>query len=102
MRGFSKWTVLADKRQIESRKALSRELSLRRLRGTKAIVIEPALPGRFQIQNALTAATAATLLAERGFPISDEAIISRYLDGAMARPPRATFRSPGLISRRHA
>jgi dihydrofolate synthase/folylpolyglutamate synthase len=38
------------------------------------IVIEPPLPGRFQIRNALTAATAARLLAERGFPITDEAI----------------------------
>jgi dihydrofolate synthase / folylpolyglutamate synthase len=33
--------------------------------------IAPPLPGRFQIRNALTAASAARLLAERGFPISD-------------------------------
>jgi dihydrofolate synthase/folylpolyglutamate synthase len=38
------------------------------------IALEPPLPGRFQIRNALTAATAARLLAERGFPIADEAI----------------------------
>ena len=36
--------------------------------------IAPPLPGRFQIRNALAAATAARLLAERGFPITDEAI----------------------------
>jgi dihydrofolate synthase/folylpolyglutamate synthase len=39
-----------------------------------ALTIEPALAGRFQIRNALTAATAARLLDERGFRISDEAI----------------------------
>jgi dihydrofolate synthase/folylpolyglutamate synthase len=38
------------------------------------IALEPPLPGRFQIRNALTAATAARLLAERGFPIKDDAI----------------------------
>ena len=38
----------------------------------KKLAIEPPLPGRFQIRNALTAATAARLLAERGFPIDDE------------------------------
>jgi dihydrofolate synthase/folylpolyglutamate synthase len=43
--------------------------------GTK-IALEPPLPGRFQIRNALTAATAARLLAERGFPVKDEAIES--------------------------
>lgn len=32
------------------------------------------LPGRFQVRNALAAATAAQLLAARGFPVSDEAI----------------------------
>lgn len=41
--------------------------------GTK-IALEPPLPGRFQIRNALTAASAARLLAERGFPVKDEAI----------------------------
>jgi dihydrofolate synthase/folylpolyglutamate synthase len=40
----------------------------------KELAIEPPLPGRFQIRNALTAATAARLLAERGFAITDEAI----------------------------
>lgn len=38
--------------------------------------IAPALSGRFQIQNALSAATASLLLRERGFPISNEAITS--------------------------
>jgi dihydrofolate synthase/folylpolyglutamate synthase len=41
---------------------------------SQKIAIVPALPGRFQIQNALTAATAASLLVERGFPVSDDAI----------------------------
>ena len=39
----------------------------------RRITIEPSLPGRFQIRNALAAATAACLLAERGFPANDEA-----------------------------
>ncbi len=38
------------------------------------ITLEPSLAGRFQIRNALAAATAAQLLAERGFPVRDEAI----------------------------
>jgi dihydrofolate synthase/folylpolyglutamate synthase len=38
------------------------------------LVVEPPLPGRFQVRNALTAATAARLLARRGFHITDEAI----------------------------
>jgi len=40
------------------------------------IYLGPALPGRFQLRNALTAAAAARLLAERGFNISDDAIAS--------------------------
>ncbi len=40
----------------------------------KNLTLAPALPGRFQLRNALTAAIAARLLAERGFPIGDEAI----------------------------
>ena len=40
----------------------------------KALDISPSLPGRFQISNALTAASAARLLAERGFPVRDEHI----------------------------
>src|SRR5271156_524880 len=43
-------------------------------RTSQKLAIAPALSGRFQVQNALTAATAARLLTERGFPISDEAI----------------------------
>jgi len=38
------------------------------------IVIAPGLPGRFQIRNALAAATAAELLARRGFRVDDDAI----------------------------
>jgi dihydrofolate synthase / folylpolyglutamate synthase len=38
------------------------------------IALEPSLAGRFQIRNALAAATAAQLLAERGFPVSGRAI----------------------------
>lgn len=41
----------------------------------KKIAIEPSLLGRFQIRNALAAATAARLLAERGFKVKDEAIV---------------------------
>ncbi|MFZ0882363.1 MAG: folylpolyglutamate synthase/dihydrofolate synthase family protein [Candidatus Acidiferrales bacterium] len=40
----------------------------------KKLTLSPALPGRFQLRNALTAAIAARLLAERGFPINDEGI----------------------------
>jgi dihydrofolate synthase/folylpolyglutamate synthase len=40
----------------------------------KKITLAPALPGRFQLRNALTAAIAARLLAERGFPINNDAI----------------------------
>jgi dihydrofolate synthase/folylpolyglutamate synthase len=40
----------------------------------KKLVLAPRLPGRFQIRNALTAAVAARLLAERGFPLSYSAI----------------------------
>jgi dihydrofolate synthase / folylpolyglutamate synthase len=38
------------------------------------LVLEPPLPGRFQIRNALSAATATRILAARGFPITSEAI----------------------------
>lgn len=38
------------------------------------LTIEPSLAGRFQIRNALAAATAARLLAERGFNVTPEAI----------------------------
>jgi dihydrofolate synthase / folylpolyglutamate synthase len=53
------------------------------------LIIAPALPGRFQIQNALTAAAAARLLAERGLPIDDEAIARGI----------ATVRWPGRLER---
>jgi dihydrofolate synthase / folylpolyglutamate synthase len=51
--------------------------------------IEPPFPGRFQIRNALTAATAARLLAERGLRISNEAIAQGI----------ATARWPGRLER---
>lgn len=41
---------------------------------SKKITLAPGLPGRFQLRNALSAAIAARLLAERGFPINDDAI----------------------------
>lgn len=40
----------------------------------RSLSVEPPLPGRFQIRNALAAATAGRILMERGFPISDAAI----------------------------
>ncbi len=42
--------------------------------GKREISIAPSLPGKFQIPNALTAATAALLLRERGFAIANDAI----------------------------
>ncbi|HTS13229.1 MAG TPA: folylpolyglutamate synthase/dihydrofolate synthase family protein [Candidatus Limnocylindrales bacterium] len=42
--------------------------------GGPEVELAPGLPGRFQIQNATTAATAARLLAERGFPVTDASI----------------------------
>jgi dihydrofolate synthase/folylpolyglutamate synthase len=41
---------------------------------SRKLAIAPALSGRFQVQNALTASTAARLLIQRGFPTGDEAI----------------------------
>jgi dihydrofolate synthase / folylpolyglutamate synthase len=38
------------------------------------LALAPSLPGRFQLRNALTAAIAVRLLAERGFPLPDTAI----------------------------
>ncbi|HKF52355.1 MAG TPA: folylpolyglutamate synthase/dihydrofolate synthase family protein [Candidatus Acidoferrales bacterium] len=40
----------------------------------KPLNLELPLPGRFQVRNSLTAATAARLLAARGFSVSDDAI----------------------------
>jgi dihydrofolate synthase/folylpolyglutamate synthase len=42
--------------------------------GDPPLHIDPPLPGRFQIRNALAAAAAARILSQRGFPIPDEAI----------------------------
>ena len=41
----------------------------------KSLSLKIPLRGRFQVRNALAAATAAQLLAARGFPISDDAIV---------------------------
>ena len=41
---------------------------------SRKFMVEPPLPGRFQIRNALAAATAACLLASQGFTIGEEAI----------------------------
>jgi dihydrofolate synthase / folylpolyglutamate synthase len=38
------------------------------------LALDPPLPGRFQVRNALAAATAARILKESGFAITDEAI----------------------------
>jgi dihydrofolate synthase/folylpolyglutamate synthase len=46
------------------------------VQSAERLAIEPPLPGRFQIRNALTAATAARLLAQRGFAVSDATIES--------------------------
>jgi dihydrofolate synthase/folylpolyglutamate synthase len=44
-------------------------------RGSGSVLsLNPPLPGRFQIRNALTAASAARVIATRGFAIEDEAI----------------------------
>ncbi len=40
----------------------------------KKFVLDVPLPGRFQVRNALAAASAAQLLSLRGFPINDQAI----------------------------
>ena len=55
----------------------------------RRITVEPALPGRFQVRNALAAATAACLLAERGFSLDDGAIAGGI----------ATVRWPGRLER---
>jgi dihydrofolate synthase/folylpolyglutamate synthase len=41
---------------------------------TSSITLAPSLRGRFQIRNALAAAAAARVLAEKGFPVCDAAI----------------------------
>ena len=46
----------------------------------KSLTLELLLPGRFQVRNALAAATAARMLAARGFLISDEAITQGIRD----------------------
>ncbi|MGH9734721.1 MAG: bifunctional folylpolyglutamate synthase/dihydrofolate synthase [Candidatus Acidiferrales bacterium] len=45
-----------------------------RLKDGGALVVAPSLPGKFQIQNALTAATAVGALRDRHFDIPDEAV----------------------------
>ncbi len=44
-------------------------------RAATVLTLDIPLPGRFQVRNALAAATAARLLAVRGFPVGDDAII---------------------------
>jgi dihydrofolate synthase / folylpolyglutamate synthase len=44
--------------------------------------LAPSLPGAFQIRNALTAATAASLLAEHGFPVIGTPAIERGIANA--------------------
>jgi dihydrofolate synthase / folylpolyglutamate synthase len=40
----------------------------------RKLVLAPALPGRFQLRNALAAASAAQILRDRGFAVDDDAI----------------------------
>jgi dihydrofolate synthase/folylpolyglutamate synthase len=42
--------------------------------GQSKLKLAPALPGRFQLRNALAAATAARVIDEKGFPVADDAI----------------------------
>jgi dihydrofolate synthase/folylpolyglutamate synthase len=56
---------------------------------SRKIALELPLPGRFQVRNAATAVVAARLLADRGFPVSDEAIARGI----------ATVRWPGRLER---
>ena len=49
-------------------------LAMYRNGNPRFLSLNPPLPGRFQVRNALTAATAAHVLAERGFPVPDSAI----------------------------
>jgi dihydrofolate synthase / folylpolyglutamate synthase len=56
---------------------------------SRNMVIAPALPGRFQIRNALAAATAAQLLGKRGFRMDDDAIAAGI----------ASVRWPGRLER---
>ena len=44
------------------------------VKSSKPLALNIPLPGRFQVRNALAAATAARLLASRGLPIRDDAI----------------------------
>jgi len=44
------------------------------VKSEKAFEVDPSLPGRFQLQNALNAFAGARLLQDRGFQISDQAI----------------------------
>ena len=55
----------------------------------KRLMLAPSLPGRFQLRNALAAATAARLLTQRGFPVGDDAIAYGI----------ATTRWPGRLER---
>ncbi|MGA2509437.1 MAG: folylpolyglutamate synthase/dihydrofolate synthase family protein [Candidatus Acidiferrales bacterium] len=60
-------------------------------RSRKKIALEPPLPGRFQIRNALAAATAARLLGKRGFRVYDDSIALGV----------RTVRWPGRLERLH-
>jgi len=55
----------------------------------KRLMLAPSLPGRFQLRNALTAATAARFLAERGFRVAGDATAYGI----------ATTRWPGRLER---
>jgi len=55
----------------------------------KEIALELPLAGRFQLRNALTAVAAARRLAERGFPVTDDAMVRGV----------ASVRWPGRLER---
>ena len=64
------------------------------------LAIAPPLPGRFQLRNALAAATAARVLSESGVPCRRPGYRARYRQCELARAARAAFRKPRLLSRR--
>jgi dihydrofolate synthase / folylpolyglutamate synthase len=60
-------------REMSSRGGFYRAVASR-TEGGEEITVAPSLAGKFQVQNALTAATAGLLMRDRGFGISTEAM----------------------------
>jgi dihydrofolate synthase / folylpolyglutamate synthase len=63
------WRINEIKAEAGFYRALVSEVSC-----SAKFTIAPPLAGRFQIRNALTSVTAARLLQERGFPVTDQAM----------------------------